>query len=335
MTITDTRDQTKPPRNAESERCWAITSYFNPVGFRTRLANYRTFRENLQSPLLTIEWSIDGRFDLSESDADVLVQLSSPDLMWQKERLLNIGLHALPDHVEYVAWLDADVIFDRADWPAAVARELETSAVVQLFSRCAFVGPDSGAGALRVADGVESAASLVHLSLQPGAEADRFARLWESSPWKTPRRDRLAGLAWAARRDFLEHHGFYDACVFGAGDRALACAAFGVHRRAHQAWLRTPHQRRHYFAWADPFAADVAGRIGLIEGDLIHLWHGKIENRQYRLRHLPAEQHGSDPGTDIEIDPATGLWRWASPKEALHRALAEFFDRRREDIAAE
>jgi hypothetical protein len=285
--------------------------------------------------LLTVEWSVDGCYHLSESDADVLVQLSSRDLMWQKERLLNIGLRALPDHVEFVAWLDCDVIIDRAGWPTAAARELETSALVQLFSRCISLGPDTGAGEWRAADGVDSAESLVHLSRQPGDEADRFDRLWRSSPWKTPRRDRLAGLAWAARRDFLERHGFYDACVFGAGDRALACAAFGVHRRASQAWLRTPHQRRHYYAWADPFAADVAGRIGLIEGDLIHLWHGKIQDRQYRVRHLPAEQHEFDPATDIEIDPETGLWRWASAKEGLHRTLPEFFEKRREDCAPE
>lgn len=36
------------------------------------------------------------------------------------------------------------------------------------------------------------------------------------------------GMAWAARRELLEQHGFYDGCVIGGGDSALICAAFGV-----------------------------------------------------------------------------------------------------------
>jgi hypothetical protein len=30
---------------------WVIASYFNPVGYRRRLANYRLFRERLIVPL--------------------------------------------------------------------------------------------------------------------------------------------------------------------------------------------------------------------------------------------------------------------------------------------
>jgi len=342
---------------AKAPRCWAITCYFNPVGYESRLANYKTFRESLGIPLLTVEWSVDGRFDLSESDAEILVQTSSPDLMWQKERLLNIGLRALPDSVELVAWLDCDVIFTRSDWWTAATRELETSSVVQLFSRCIFPGPNARTEGDQTAVGVDSAESLVHLSRQPRTEAALFAQLWGSptghspklwgsptghSPklWgspteRSPKRRRLAGFAWAGRRELLERHGFYDACVFGAGDRAFVCSAFGEQRRAKQAWLRTPQQERHYFEWADPFAIDVAGRIGLVEGDLVHLWHGKLENRQHRVRHLPAERHEFDPARDIRIDPVTGLWRWASSKVALHHSLAEFFDKRREDTASE
>jgi len=320
---------------AKAPCCWAITCYFNPVGYASRLANYKTFRKSLEIPLLTVEWSVDGRFDLSESDAEILVQTSSPDLMWQKERLLNIGLRALPDSVELVAWLDCDVVFRRSDWWTAAIRELETSSVVQLFSRCIFPGPSERTEGDRAAVDVDSAESLVHVSRQPRSEAALFAELWGRPAGHSPKRRRLAGFAWAGRREFLERHGLYDACVFGAGDRAFVCAAFGEHRRAEQAWLRTAQQERHYFEWADPFATDVAGRIGLVEGDLVHLWHGMLENRQHRVRHLPAERHEFDPARDIRIDPVTGLWRWASSKGALHQSLAEFFYKRREDTASE
>ena len=31
--------------------------------------------------------------------------------MWQKERLLNVALAAVPNNVEDVAWIDCDVVF--------------------------------------------------------------------------------------------------------------------------------------------------------------------------------------------------------------------------------
>ncbi|MCK6460163.1 MAG: hypothetical protein L6Q95_09755 [Planctomycetes bacterium] len=311
------------PRAATASRFWGITSYFNPFGFGRRRANYREFRAALEIPLLSVEWSATGRFELDETDAETLVRLSSPDLMWQKERLLNIALRALPDHVDRVAWLDCDVMFRTPGWSAAAVRELETHDVVQLFSRCVYLGPDAAEE--------DTAPSLVHLDRQLRDEGDRYRQLWGKLAPGAPRRDRLAGLAWAGRRELLERHGFYDACIFGAGDRAFACTVFGQHRGAEQAWLRTPQQRSHYLAWADGVAADVAGRVGLVEGDLLHLWHGTLEDRQHRVRHQVAEEHGFDPGTDIAVDPQTGLWRWATPKHALHRAVAEFFRRRRED----
>jgi len=308
----------------EGERLWAITSYFNPLWSKNRLINYRSFRANLEPPLLTVEWSVDGRFELVESDADVLIQLSSPDLLWQKERMLDLGLRALPDGVDFVAWLDCDIIFERPGWPALAQRELESSSVVQLFSRCVYRGPDGNSDE-------DAALSIVQLARQRDDHA-MFERLWGRPKAGGPRRDRLTGLAWAGRLELLERHGFYDACVFGAGDRAFACATFGQHRLAAQAWLRTPQQRRHYFAWADAFADELGGQVGLVEGDIIHLWHGTLENRQHRVRHAAAERHHFDPDTDIAIDPETGLWRWASPKPELHEAVADFFDARQEDV---
>jgi len=78
----------------------AVTSYFNPMKSRRRLANYRTFRSRLDVPLVTVELAFDGQFELTSGDADHLIQLSGGDIMWQKERLLNIALEAVPDKVE-------------------------------------------------------------------------------------------------------------------------------------------------------------------------------------------------------------------------------------------
>ena len=51
---------------------WAVTSYYNPARFRRRLANYKTFRANLAVPLVTVELSFDGNFELLETETQPL-----------------------------------------------------------------------------------------------------------------------------------------------------------------------------------------------------------------------------------------------------------------------
>jgi hypothetical protein len=85
---------------------WAITSFFNPSGYNRRLENYRIFRAHLNIPLIAVELSFDGRFALADSDADIVIRIYGTDVMWQKERLLNIAAARLPDNCRNLAWLD-------------------------------------------------------------------------------------------------------------------------------------------------------------------------------------------------------------------------------------
>src|SRR4051812_27505421 len=95
---------------------WAITSYFNPMGYRRRLANYKLFHARLNVPLVAVELAYGPDFELNAGDADVLVQLRSQDVLWQKERLLNLAMRSLPSGCRYVVWLDCDIIFEADDW---------------------------------------------------------------------------------------------------------------------------------------------------------------------------------------------------------------------------
>jgi len=97
---------------------WAITSYYNPARYKCRLANYRIFRKNLITPLVTVELSFDGKFELTEGDADILIQISGGAVLWQKERLLNVAIKSVPPNVDSIAWVDCDVIFERSNWIA-------------------------------------------------------------------------------------------------------------------------------------------------------------------------------------------------------------------------
>ena len=75
---------------------WAITSYYNPLAYRRRRDNYRSFRQRLGVPLLTVELAYGPQFELGEGDADLLLQRRGRAVLRPKERLLNLALEALP-----------------------------------------------------------------------------------------------------------------------------------------------------------------------------------------------------------------------------------------------
>lgn len=296
---------------------WAITSYFNPAGYATRLANYREFRRRLSVPLVAVEASFDGGFALGPGDADVLVQIRARDVLWQKERLLNVALAHLPPECEQVAWLDCDVVLPD-DWPQRARQALGDHALVQLFSERL---NESANG-----DAIVAAAIGQRFAAGSAGAADL------ADPDAPLARGTTAGLAWAADRAILDRHGFYDACVLGTGDRAIVCAAIGELGYGERAVHMTPAHTEHYRAWAIPFAQEVNGRVGAIEGRARHLFHGDLRRRRYGERLRVLNGHGFDPAMDIAVDDG-GCWRWNSPKPDLHDYASAYFRARAEDAS--
>jgi hypothetical protein len=301
---------------------WAITVYFNPARYERRRANYRVFREHLNVPLVAVELSFGSDFELSTNDAEILVRLRGGDVMWQKERLLNLALNALPRACTKVAWLDCDIVFSVDDWAAAAGRLLDKFVLVQPSGRVLLMpsnwrlgGPSFAAEHVRyppayfVASGVSPEACLADL---------------------TPPIHCSPGLAWVARRELLDEHGFYDACIVGGGDSALACAAYGCLDTAASLHRMTGRRRDHFLSWATSFHRSVRSSVAFVEGDVFHLWHGSRENRRYVERHEGLERFAFDPTADIAIGKA-GAWEWASDKPNLRDFVRGYFAGRKED----
>lgn len=305
---------------------WALTSYFNPIGYRQRLANYHIFRSRLTVPLVAVELGFSRAFDLREGDAEVLIQLRGGDVLWQKERLLNVALQALPAECDQVAWLDCDVVFEASDWADRASHLLRRFALLHLFRKrvnleCAVRTPDQ----IPLAPVASVAMSLPYKMVHGCVMSDDFR-----SPDAPLRRGTTVGLAWAARREILEGHGLYDACIIGTGDRAIACAAYGRFEDAMHATSMCEPGARHYLQWARPFFERVGGNVGHVEGTAVHLWHGNLANRRYQQRHEDLRAFGFDPFIDIAVD-AQGCWRWNSDKPAMHAHVRRYFEDRHED----
>lgn len=303
---------------------WAITSYFNPMRYQRRLANYRAFRRRLAVPLLTVELAYGTTFELGPDAADTLIQLRGRDVLWQKERLLNVALHALPAECRMVAWLDSDIIFARDDWVKRSSELLDHFVLVQPFQTIFHLKDTAGTECLD-----PSAAEATERSLGYHVAIDRVPpfRMGSGGMRQT---GCARGVAWVGRRDVLQRHGLYDACILGGGDTAISCAALGVAQSPPAVWQMNARQTAHYLAWAEPFTDTVGRRISYVDGDVFHLWHGDVRNRQYRQRHLGLQPFHFDPVEDIAIDGA-GCWRWSSDKPELHRYVERYFATRNED----
>ena len=306
---------------------WAITCYFNPVGYRRRLENYRLFHQRLAIPLVTVELAFDGAFQLGTADADILVQIHGRDVMWQKERLLNIALEWVPKHCDKIAWLDCDIVFGDEGWAEETGRALDTSAVVHLFHERHDLPRHATVDDLHSWSAPATSYSVVSkLATGEASPEDLFSA---NAPLE---HGSTAGLAWAARRQILEEHRLYDACILGTGDRAILCAALGKLDFGARATRMNDRWRRHYLSWARPYSESVMGRVGWVPGRLFHLWHGELEDRQYGERHGRLQAFDFDPFDDIALDDG-GCWRWNSDKKALHAFVRSYFESRNEDGA--
>lgn len=269
-----------------------------------------------------MELSFDGHFALGSADADILVQRRGGDVLWQKERLLNIAIAHLPTECEAVAWLDCDVAFEAIDWETRVVNALEQLSLVHLYSHRVNLAQNVMPEEAPAEDGTPSAIYL--LARGEARDAD-FSRAG------TPARGRsTVGLGWASPREVLDRHGIYDACVLGGADRAIVAAALGRFELGIKALKMSQAQARHFLAWARPYHDTVRARVGNIEGRCFHLWHGKLNDRRYEQRLEPLRQLGFDPSSDIDI-AENGLWQWSSDKFALHQHARSYFAGRNED----
>ncbi len=303
---------------------WSITSYYNPLRYKRRLENYRVFRENLKTPLVTVELSFDGEFELKNIDADVLVQISGGAIVWQKEKLLNIAIKSVPREERSVAWIDCDIVFDRHDWMNEAEARLAAVNVVQLYSDVVDLSPaapkpnHNDRTAPLSAQGFVSVVKENHLNIKPLVERGRSVG------------GLSMGLAWAARKSLLKEHGLYEAMIIGSGDRLMVGTIYGEFQKIIDVFNFNQARQKHYLRWARPFHEAVDGRVEYVSGRIYHLWHGESANRKALERHRLFAGFDFDPGSDLAVGP-NGAWHWARSRPVLEEFFIDYFKGRAED----
>ena len=280
-----------------------VTCHFNPAGYRSLRDNYLRFMHEMRwwgVPTFVAEVAYEGQ-DFVDNDAFLKLRGTDRNVLWQKERLLNLIVEKLPEHFDKVAWIDADVLFFDRSWIQRTREKLEYDPVIQLWNRwhC-----------------IDSAGRVGEVLWGVGDDA-----------WRYLSRPACPGGAWAARRSVFP---LYDRHILGSGDAMSLVAWCGrLDRLAIK--YSSEVMREDFLGWADNAYQKVQGRIGTLESDAIHLHHGSRARRLYVDRWKPALKWGFDPRRHVEVDES-GLLAWtASAPQQLRKWVAEYFLVRDED----
>ncbi|MBF0594295.1 MAG: hypothetical protein HQL22_04940 [Candidatus Omnitrophica bacterium] len=281
---------------------------------------FRNFSKRQGLKLVTVELAFDGEpFTFSKQDSDILVQLrtSSENVLWQKEAMFNVALRHLPHDCDKVAWLDCDIVFKNDHWIWEVSELLEEYVVVQpfAFAICLTHGDMDGFDQKFVLNEFVNNESFYGIAC--GAQNHTGGSLGR----------RLSqghvGFAWAARREFLDNHGFFDCMILGVGDALMAYAFYNYRDSFSERNFITPAARKRFIGWLEQVYPDVEGSVGYLDGKIFHLWHGDYSKRQYAERHFIELLHDFDPVVDIVKD-FQGIWKWSSNKPDFHRAVRNY-----------
>lgn len=301
---------------------WVVAVISNPVRYKIRYRLYNHFEKQIKEAganLLTVEMAFGDRpYEITTRENPNNVQLRSFFELWHKENMINIGISRLPHDWEYVAWIDADVLFQRPDWVSECVHQLQHYMVIQMFSEAIDLGP-----------------TYEVLDRHKG-----FVKSYIDNDFRLPpslndcyypfKNNWHPGYAWAARREAIEHlGGLIDWSILGAGDAHMAWALVGDALRFIPAGMSNRYKRK-VATWQQRSMKFIQKDIGYMPGTINHYWHGKKKDRKYAERWKILTENNFDPDLDLKRDPQ-GLWQLTDHNWRLRDEIRMYFRARNED----
>ncbi len=296
------------------DKLYVIAVISNPQRYNRRYQLYYEFRdrmhENEHVVMYTVEVAFGDRdFEVTSPDHPCHVQLRTNAEIWHKENMINIGVSRLPPSWKYVAWIDADIDFNNANWAAETMHGLQHTAIVQLFQTAVDLGPDGRA--LQIHNGFA-------WSYKSKAKAGKQYPFWHP------------GYAWACtRKAWDDMGGLIDWAILGAADHHMALAWIGRAVESVPSTISKGYKRK-VRAFEKVCAGSINHSIGYVNGNIVHYWHGKKKDRKYVERWDVLIEHKYDPEIDIVRD-WQGLYRLSGGKPGIIDDISRYFTQRQED----
>jgi hypothetical protein len=318
---------------------WIISCYFNPGKYSSRRRNFEIFYEQLHGSkvnylIAECAFGIE-EFELPKDDR--ILQFRAKHQLWQKERLLNLLIKQLPLTCKYVFWLDADVLLNNPNWIPEAVENLQTNTICQPFSLAVRLEKDDMAPNFNV----QASKVLVDY---PSPNSPPQTRLWRSFAYNYCKNRHLAesswfdihghtGFAWGARREILEQVPLFDKAIVGTADHIIAHAAVGqIPHPCLEKAFTDPRMLDRVYQWSRQFNQLTHNQIGFVEGELWHLWHGDLKNRQYLQRTQDFSEIDFDLDEDLIVNDDE-LYEFSDDRQDVQGWMNNYFESRQEDYS--
>jgi len=274
-----------------------ICSYFN-FGESVKIReNYIKFRKYFPHPITTVEVALsDQKFFIDDS---IKIRANPSNILWQKERCLNIAIESLPDSVDSIAWIDPDIKFLNRNFKQDTEKALEKYKVVHMFDRC-IEEPKINA----VNNNISLGYKLIH-------DMDvKFPHI---------------GYAWAFRREVLIEDKLYDLDPVGNSDVLQLLTWRGVWNHKTILDLQLPY-RQEFLSWAWDSYDSVQSDIGYSPGIVKHFYHGHYGHRMYISRNNLLSDTSFVPSKHLRID-TNNLYKIIN-NDKLQKLIKDYFKHR-------
>jgi hypothetical protein len=240
--------------------------------------------------------------------------------VWNKENLLNIGVHRTPE-ARYIAWIDADVVFRREDWALATLQALQHYDVLQPWSDAYDLGPNGEHMA------VHRSFCRQYFHRQPMVPTCHPYWNGDGGPNIYPH----SGYAWAMTRQAFDWvGGLFELGGMGSGDHHMALALIGRADASVPAGVHETY-RREVERWEGRALRHINRNIGYTAGTIEHMFHGRKSDRGYHSRWEMFVKNAFDPLDDLKRN-SHGVLEFASNKPELRHDFDLYLQSRNEDI---
>jgi hypothetical protein len=255
------------------------------------------------------------------------IQLRTKDELWLKENAINLGVASLPHDWQQVCWLDSDVHFVRPNWVGECIQKLQHYAFLQMFSHARDLGtgyemlPEDYPHANGMGFVEAWRRGIIHSTEDPCAsipgdiaavqrdmaqlQSDvlRLENDLEGCPYYQGGAARVwPGLAWACtRKAWDDVGGLFDAAIWGGGDWHMSHALIEKTEGMMRLDLHRNYKKL-VMQWYQRCRTHIRRNVGVMEGSILHHWHGKKSGRGYNTKHALLAKVGFDPPRHLKRD---------------------------------
>jgi len=309
-----------------------ISCFFNPQNSPYRIKAFNIWYDSIKHLNHKIIECVIGDAKPQLKESGSIERIYTESLLWHKETLLNKIISELPPRYKYIFWIDADVIFTNKNWLIEGVEVLQGGCtIIQPFEYCVHLDKDQ----IKPEFDLQFAKAMYDPNKGLVKESKRLWRSF-SANWVTNRINARSenydvhghvGFAWGATRELLDEVPLYDKALIGGADHIIAHAAAG----------QIPHccitksfkdDIQDVLSWSKLFYAFAKGKIGYVEGDLFHIWHGDIDKRDYFNRIV----NFTSKAKEITMKDKNGLYV-TKDKESV-KYMKNYFRQREVDYRA-